>query len=71
MLIFCFLNFTNIFTYEDVKGEKKCTSHCRKHINIEKFMNIKVREDPLEKEMEAHSSILAWKIPRTEEPGRL
>ena len=29
------------------------------------------REDPLEKEMATHSSILAWKIPRTEEPGRL
>ena len=28
-------------------------------------------EDPLEKEMEAHSSILAWKIPQTMEPGRL
>ena len=28
-------------------------------------------EDPLEKEMPAHSSILAWKIPWTEEPGRL
>ena len=28
-------------------------------------------EDPLEKEMETHSSILAWKIPCTEEPGRL
>ena len=28
------------------------------------------REDPLEKEMEAHSSILAWKIPWTEESGR-
>ena len=27
--------------------------------------------DPLEKEMETHSSILAWKIPRIEEPGRL
>ena len=27
------------------------------------------REDPLEKEMEAHSSILAWKIPWTEESG--
>ena len=25
----------------------------------------------LEKEMETYSSILAWKIPRTEEPGRL
>ena len=29
------------------------------------------REDPLEKEMETHSSILAWKIPWTEEPGGL
>ena len=29
------------------------------------------REDPLEKEMAIHSSILAWKIPWTEEPGRL
>ena len=28
------------------------------------------REDPLEKEMATHSSILAWKIPWTEEPGR-
>ena len=29
------------------------------------------REDPLEKEMPTHSSILAWRIPWTEEPGRL
>ena len=28
-------------------------------------------KDPLEKEMATHSSILAWKIPRTEEPRRL
>ena len=28
-------------------------------------------EDPLEKEMVTHSSTLAWKIPWTEEPGRL
>ena len=28
-------------------------------------------EDPLEKEMEAHPSILAWRIPWTEEPGGL
>ena len=28
-------------------------------------------EDPLEKEMATHSSILAWKIPWTEESGRL
>ena len=29
------------------------------------------REDPLEKEMAIHSSILAWRISWTEEPGRL
>ena len=29
------------------------------------------REDPLEKEMVIHSSTIAWKIPWTEEPGRL
>ena len=28
-------------------------------------------EGPLEKEMAAHSSILVWKIPWTDEPGRL
>ena len=28
-------------------------------------------EDPLEKEMAIQSSILAWRIPWTEEPGRL
>ena len=29
------------------------------------------REDPLEKEMATHSSILAWRIPWTEKPGKL
>ena len=29
------------------------------------------QEDPLEKEMATHSSILAWKIPWMEKPGRL
>ena len=29
------------------------------------------REDPLEEEMATHCSILAWKIPWTEEPGGL
>ena len=29
------------------------------------------REDPLEKEMATHPSILAWKIPWSEEPGKL
>ena len=29
------------------------------------------REDPLEKEMATHSTILAWRIPWTQEPGGL
>ena len=29
------------------------------------------QNDPLEKEMVTHSSVLAWEIPRTEEPGGL
>ena len=29
------------------------------------------QKDPLEKEMATHSSILAWEISQTEEPGRL
>ena len=29
------------------------------------------QEDPLEKEVATHSSVLAWEIPWTEEPGRL
>ena len=28
------------------------------------------QEDPLKKEMATHSCILAWELPRTEEPGR-
>ena len=29
------------------------------------------QEDPLEEEMATHSSLLAWEIPRTEDPGTL
>ena len=33
--------------------------------------SIRGQEDPLEEGMATHSSILAWRIPRTEEPGGL
>ena len=39
--------------------------------DIENEGSIPDQEDPLEKEMPTHSSILAWEIPWTEEPGRL
>ena len=44
-----------------------------KHLSImqESWVQSLGWEDPLEKEMAAHSSTLAWKIPGIEEPGRL
>ena len=37
----------------------------------EKRVQFLGQEDPLEEEMATHSSILAWRIPRTDEPGGL
>ena len=37
----------------------------------EKGVRFLSQDDPLEKGMATHSSILAWRIPWTEEPGRL
>ena len=43
--------------------------------NLPAMQEMRVRflgwEDALEKEMTAHSSILAWRVPWTEEPGRV
>ena len=39
--------------------------------NAGAFSSSLSQDDPLEKEMATHSSILAWEIPRTEEPGGL
>ena len=39
--------------------------------NARDIVLIPVRKMPLEKERATHSSILAWRIPWTEEPGRL
>ena len=47
------------FSKKDIR--KQNYIHCLK----------KKKNFPLEKEMATHSSILAWKIPRTEEPGGL
>ena len=38
---------------------------------LETWVQSLVQENLLEKEMATHSSILAWKIPSMEEPGRL
>ena len=37
----------------------------------ETWVRLLGQEDPLEKEMATHSSILAWRIPWSEEPGEL
>ena len=37
----------------------------------ENWVRSLVQEDPLEKGMATHSSTLAWRIPRMEDPGRL
>ena len=44
-----------------------------KHLPVmwETWVRFLGREDPLEKEIAIHSSILAWKIPWMEEPNRL
>ena len=39
--------------------------------NVETWVQSLGWEDPLEEEMAIHSSILAWRIPWTEEPGGL
>ena len=48
---------------------KESAGQCRTH-KRHRF-NPRVGKIPLEEEMAAHSSILAWEIPWTEEPGRL
>ena len=47
---------------------KEPTCQCKRH---DHRFDPWGREDPLEEDLENHSSILAWRIPRTEEPGRL
>ena len=47
---------------------KEPACQCRRH---ETWVQSLGQEDPLEKEMAAHSSILGWEIPWTEEPGGL
>ena len=47
---------------------KESTCQCRRHKRCGFFLG---QKDPLEEEMATHSSILAWRIPWTEEPGGL
>ena len=49
---------------------KVSACQCRRHRRCRLAWSLG-QEDPLEKEMETHSSILAWETPRTEESGEL
>ena len=72
MEIFCsILIYKCLILWEanNLKGRSICIK-----IKIQGIISLGLkssREDPLETEMATHSSTLAWKIPWTEEPGRL
>ena len=63
---FFFFKEKKIFSqgFPDGASGKEPACPCRR-------FNLLVREDPLEDGMATHSSIRAWRIPQTEEPGRL
>ena len=65
MIFFCFTLFLNKNTFpcNSVGKESDC--------NAGDLVQSLSQEDPLEEGMTTHSSILAWRIPWTEEPGRL
>ena len=56
-----------------LQGATSLMAQTVKHLPIMREAQVQSlgRGDLLEKEVAAHSSILAWKIPRTEEPSRL
>ena len=60
-------DFTSLHFYFPVVAQRV------KHLPVmrETWVPSLGREDPLEKEMAIYSSTIAWKIPWTEEPGRL
>ena len=68
-------NLDSIFKSRDITLPKKVCLVAQRLKRLPPMRETQVRslgwEDPLEKEMVTHSSILAWRIPWTEEPGRL
>ena len=54
--------------YSPIKKKKLVKNLSAVQETLVQFLGL---EDSLEKDMATHSSILAWKIPWTEEPGRL
>ena len=60
---------TVVMGFPDGGSGKEPSCQCRKH--NEAWIRSLGREDPLEEGTAAHSSILAWRIPWTGEPGEL
>ena len=63
----CF--YVQVWDFLDGASVKR--THLPMQVDIETWVQSLGREDPLEEGMAIHSSILAWRIPRTEEPGGL
>ena len=65
--------FFKLFLYWGIADWVSLVAQMVKHLPAtwETWVRSLGQEDPLEKEMETHSSTLAWKIPWTEEPVRL
>ena len=61
--------------YSDVQGYSQVVQWVKNLLATQEIQEMQVRslgwEEPLKKEMATHSSIVAWKIPWTEEPGNL
>ena len=67
-----FVFFFNSCIVQYYKGLPKWLSGKRFHLPMQEMQVRSLgQEDPLEKEMATHSSILAWEMPWTEEPGGL
>ena len=63
----------NIVSTYHLPGTLSTLAQTGKHLSTmrESWIRSQGREDPLQKEMAIHPSTIAWKIPWTEEPGRL
>ena len=80
LLVFFFFSFLILIPYTNRTQNESCTVFWASLVaqmvkNLPAMQETWVRslgwEDPLEKRTVTHSSILAWRIPWTEEPGRL
>ena len=68
MIIFIFLSLPHIIGFP---GGSVVKNQPAKQETQETWVQSLGQEDPVQKEMATHSSILAWEIPWTEEPGRV